>query len=173
MATDTMISKENALKLIQGSSKHSHMLLTATLMKTLAKELGEDEAMWELVGLLHDLDHDLVPEDCSQHGILASQMLRGKLPDDGLHAIKSHDYRSGFKPESKLDKSLIIADALAIVLDEMNEEDLSMEKLEAEIERVAITKPWLKENILTCDEIGLNKSALLTLAVKTLARKGI
>ena len=33
-----------------------HCLATAAVMKGLAKELGEDENLWELIGILHDID---------------------------------------------------------------------------------------------------------------------
>jgi hypothetical protein len=50
-----------------------------------------------------------------------------------LHAIKSHDHRSGYKPSSLLDHSLRFADAVSILL--------------RESEDVLDEKPWVKEII--------------------------
>lgn|GEM_PF-3657806 len=43
--------------------------------------------------------------------------LKDKLPEKAVYAIKAHDYRTGFKPESMLDKALIAADSAAILME--------------------------------------------------------
>jgi len=55
----------------------------------------------------------------SKHGIVASEILKGKLPETCLYAIKCHDYRTGFKPKSKLDNALIVADTLAVIIEDI------------------------------------------------------
>jgi putative nucleotidyltransferase with HDIG domain len=133
-----MISKEEALRLVKKSSKYSHALIVSAMMRKLAKKLGEDEEKWEIVGLLHDLDYDRVKDDMTEHGIVTSETLRGKLSEDCLYAIKSHDYRTGYKPKSKLDEALIIADTLAGIIEKMEKSgELSAERIKEEIERVS------------------------------------
>jgi putative nucleotidyltransferase with HDIG domain len=102
-----MITKEEALTLIKESGKYSHALFVSFIMRKLAERFGEEVKKWELVGLLHDLDFDLVKGDIVKHGIVASQILHGKLPEDCLYAIKSHDHRAGYRPNSLLDKALM------------------------------------------------------------------
>lgn len=134
-----LISVEEALTLIEGSKKYEHSLLVSRIMKNLSKRFNMSEQVWALVGLLHDLDYDLI-DDFSQHGILASLQLKGKLPNDAIHAIQSHDHRTEIKPESLLDKALIFADCLALVIvskGDINEELPIFKK-----------KPWLKTNLL-------------------------
>jgi putative nucleotidyltransferase with HDIG domain len=162
-----LISKAEALKLIMGSSKYSHSLFTSAIMGKLAERLGEDEKKWELVGLLHDLDYDLVKDDMSKHGILASNTLKGKLSEDCLFAIKRHDHRTGFKPQSKLDKAIIIADSLVNLIEGI-EKNVNIKWIEKEIKKVCIKKPWLKENLLRCEEIGISKSDLLRISKENL-----
>lgn len=142
------ISKEEALRLIDGSSKRLHSVLSARLMKALAKILHEDEDEWELVGLLHDLDYDLVQGDMSRHGIMAAEMLQGKLPERGLNAIKSHDHRTGVKPRSLLDESLIFADSLAVLLEDRVFDILADAcTFEKTLRDESEEKPWISENI--------------------------
>ncbi|MEM0096562.1 MAG: hypothetical protein QW734_09180 [Candidatus Bathyarchaeia archaeon] len=43
--------------------------------------------------------------------------MKDKLPEKAVYAIKAHDYRTGFKPESMLDKALIAADSAAILME--------------------------------------------------------
>lgn len=156
-----MISKDEALKLIEKTSRCFHSLNVSDIMRKLAFKLGEDETKWELVGLLHDLDYDQVKNNWRKHGIVANEMLKGKLPDDCLYAIKSHDHRAGFKPKNNLDKALIIADSLAIVIEKMKDVTINFKILKAEIEKISVKEPWLKENILKCEEIGISGSELL------------
>jgi hypothetical protein len=114
-----MISRDEALRLIRNTSKYAHALIASIIMRGLARFLREDERAWELVGLLHDLDFDEVRDDMSRHGVVASERLRGRLPEDCLYAIKAHDYRTGLKPKSRLDKVLIAADSLAVLIEKM------------------------------------------------------
>jgi len=106
-----MLSKQEALRLlseqVSRKDKRRHMIAVSAIMKGLAKRLHTNEKEWELVGLLHDIDWDKIEGDMSRHGLVASEMLAGKLSEEGLHAISAHDHRAGIKPESILDKALI------------------------------------------------------------------
>jgi len=132
-----LISKAEALKLIMGTSKYSHSLVTSAIMCKFAEKLGEDVKKWEIVGLLHDLDYDLVEGDMSKHGVIACHSLEGKIPEDCLSAIKRHDHRTGLNPKSKLDKAIIIADSLANIIERIVGNKLSLRAFEDEIERVS------------------------------------
>jgi len=164
-----MISKEEALRLIKESSKYSHALIVSSVMRRLARGLGEDEEKWEIVGLLHDLDYDRVKDNMTKHGIVTSETLRGRLSEDCLYAIKSHDYRTGYKPKSKLDKALIIADTLASIIEKVEKSrELSVEKIKEEIERVSDKQPWYKDNLGKIRELGLKIDEVLQLVIENL-----
>lgn len=140
-----MISKREALRLIESTSKYRHALIVASMMRKLAKRLRADEDKWELVGLLHDLDYDSVRKDMSKHGIVAGETLNRRLPSDGLQAIRSHDHRTGIKPKSELDKALVVADTVvAIAMEEATRGELTAESLEREIETISASKPWYR-----------------------------
>jgi putative nucleotidyltransferase with HDIG domain len=168
-----MISRDEALRLVRSTSKYAHALMVSCMMKTLAKALNEDEEEWMLVGLLHDLDYDRVKNDMKMHGVVAAEMLKGKLPRKCLYAIKAHDYRSGFKPESKLDKALIATDSLASLIEkmEMEVEELTAEKLRVGLENISAASPWYKSNVLKCEEIGLKINEFLRLCLKSVKKE--
>jgi predicted hydrolase (HD superfamily) len=63
-----MLTKQKALSLIKNSSKYKHSLIVAEVMMVLAGFFDCRKEEWELVGLLHDFDYDLV-EDVNQHVI--------------------------------------------------------------------------------------------------------
>jgi len=164
-----MISKEEAFRLVERTSKYQHALLTSAMMRKLAQRLGENETSWEIVGLLHDLDIDLVREDMAKHGVVAVEMLVNRLPFESLYAIKSHDYRTGFQPKSRLDIALIIADTLATIVTKMDtSEELNVQRLEKEIERHSAERPWYKANLQKAKELGLGTEEVLRLGMESL-----
>jgi predicted hydrolase (HD superfamily) len=138
-----MLPKSEAIELVRNSSKFSHLLLTAAMMKQLAERLGENETEWELVGLLHDLDIDDVRNDMRQHGVIAANRLRGRLPAHCLSAIKSHGVRTGFAPTSKLDKAVIAADSMAVLVERCRRKPggLEVATLKAELVNVSKKRP--------------------------------
>jgi len=112
-----MISRDEAIELVSGLSRFSHLLMVSAMMKKLAERFGENGKKWELTGLLHDLDIDDTQNDMSKHGVIAAERLEGKLPEICLHAIRAHDFRTGVIPMSKLDKALIAVDSVAVLVE--------------------------------------------------------
>ena len=91
-----------------------HALTVEGAMRWYANELGHsDEAdFWAIVGLLHDIDFELYPE---QHCIKAPELLRqGGVSEEMIHAIVSHGYGLcvDVKPELEMEKVLFAADEL-------------------------------------------------------------
>ncbi len=122
-----------------GSSRFDHMQKVSTLMRRVACQLGGDEVLWGLVGLLHDVDYDVTLGGAG-HGLVAASLLYGKLPLEGLDAIRRHDHRSGVEPVSDLDYALVLCDAVAVVL---GVGDVS-QGFDALLEEVSVEKPWLR-----------------------------
>ena len=84
-----MITREEAFGLLKKYNSDpfhiQHAVTVEAVMKWFAKELGYgDEAEhWGLVGLLHDVDFELYPD---QHCIKAPELLReGGVPEDVIH----------------------------------------------------------------------------------------
>lgn len=143
-----MITKAEALLLIEGNSKSEHSIMVGRVMKELARLLCSDEELWELVGILHDLDYDETSKNRSKHGILAASHLEAMLPNEGINAIKRHDHRTGLIPNTKLDHSLIFADAVSIIIEDGPlGADFTEIALLKEFDRVSECKPWLKDII--------------------------
>ena len=91
-----------------------HALTVEGAMRWYTNELGHsDEAdFWAIVGLLHDIDFELYPE---QHCVKAPELLRqGGVSEEMIHAIVSHGYGLcvDVKPELEMEKVLFAADEL-------------------------------------------------------------
>lgn len=112
------ISREDAFALLKKYNKDpfhiQHALTVEGVMRWYAKELGygEDEEYWGIVGLLHDIDFELYPD---QHCIKAPELLReGGVGEDIIHAVCSHGYNLtvDVEPEYEMEKTLYAADEL-------------------------------------------------------------
>lgn len=113
-----MITRQEAWELLTKYNKdHFHLqhgLTVEAVMKWYAKELGygEEEEYWGIVGLLHDIDFELYPEE---HCIKAPELLReGGVSEDIIHAVVSHAYgiHLDVAPEREMEKVLFAADEL-------------------------------------------------------------
>jgi predicted hydrolase (HD superfamily) len=165
-----MISREKAIKLVINTSKYAHVLIASAIMSKLAARLGENSKEWELVGLLHDLDFDEVGDDMSKHGVIAAVRLVGKLPEKCLYTIKAHDYRTEFKPNSRLDNALMAVDSLSLLIEKTlkRHQKLSVETLEIILTNISSQQPWHKTNITKCREMGLSTREFLELGISSL-----
>jgi putative nucleotidyltransferase with HDIG domain len=56
-------------------------------MKALAEQLGEDAGLWETIGLLHDIDFELIHGDTQQHGKKGADILIGAGIDPAIASI--------------------------------------------------------------------------------------
>lgn len=112
------ITRDEALKLLEKYNKETfhiqHGLTVEGVMRWYAKELGygEEEEYWGQVGLLHDIDFELYPE---QHCIKAPDLLKeGGVGEDMIYSVCSHGYGicCDIKPEHEMEKVLFAADEL-------------------------------------------------------------
>ena len=90
------ISREEAFALLKKYNEDpfhlQHAITVEAVMKWFAKEEGyaEDEEFWGIVGLLHDIDFELYPDE---HCLKAPELLRkGGVGEDIIHAVCSHGY---------------------------------------------------------------------------------
>ena len=119
-----MITRDDAFALLKKYNTDSfhirHALTVEAVMKWFARELGYEDTTeyWGIVGLLHDIDFELYPEE---HCLKAPEMLReGGAGDDIIHSVCSHGYGittgSGVTidvvPEHEMEKVLFAVDEL-------------------------------------------------------------
>lgn len=91
-----------------------HMLAVEAALVAYARQLGQDELTWGVVGLLHDFDYERYP-DAPDHPLKGSEVLRERgYPEVVIRAILSHaDYLADQYPrQSSLEKGLYACDEL-------------------------------------------------------------
>lgn len=97
----------------------AHSRFVGALMAALAGRLAPEEVeLWEITGLVHDLDFFIVDGDWHMHGRITAAWLEGRLPIPALAAIAAHDHRSGIISDEPIADALKLCDAVAI-LDEI------------------------------------------------------
>jgi len=112
------ITRDNALELLKTHIKNEnmikHSLASEAVMRALAKKLGEDENLWAMAGLLHDLDSELVNADMKTHGLKTAEILREKkLPQELIEAVKMHNEYATEKPRTdKFHKALAASETV-------------------------------------------------------------
>lgn len=112
------LKRDEAWELLKEYNKeHFHLKHAVTVegvMRYFAKTLGygDEEEFWGNVGLLHDLDFELYPQ---QHCIKEQEILRERNVDERLiHAVASHGYKLtvDIEPEHEMEKILYATDEL-------------------------------------------------------------
>ncbi|XBX06436.1 HDIG domain-containing protein [Enterocloster clostridioformis] len=110
------MSREEAWELLTKYTKtlalQNHALAVEAVMAHFARKAGEDEEVWGVAGLLHDLDYEKFPEE---HCKKAEEIMRERDIDEiYIRAMKCHGYGicTDTKPESQMEKVLFTVDEL-------------------------------------------------------------
>ncbi len=110
------MERKEAVELLKKYNKEEfhlrHALTVEGVMKYFAKEKGYDESFWGLVGLLHDIDFEMYP---NEHCKKAPEILKEiNASDEMIHAVCSHGYGicSEVEPEHEMEKILFAVDEL-------------------------------------------------------------
>ena len=113
-----MISRDEAFTLLKKYNtdpfRIQHALTVEAVMKWYADQLGygSERDYWGIVGLLHDIDFELYPD---QHCLKAPELLReGGVSEDIIHAVCSHGYgiTVDVEPTHEMEKVLFASDEL-------------------------------------------------------------
>jgi putative nucleotidyltransferase with HDIG domain len=65
-------AREHCLK----ETTFRHLISVEGVMRSLARRFDEDQHLWGLTGLFHDLDQDHTGDEGAQHARLAAEWLR-------------------------------------------------------------------------------------------------
>jgi len=114
--TEKIPTRDEALSLFLKYNKTEsllkHALSVEGVMRYMARKAGEDEEKWGIVGLIHDLDYEMYPD---QHCTMTEKILKeNNWPEEYIRAVLSHGWglASSVKPESLLEKTIYAFDEL-------------------------------------------------------------
>ena len=109
-------TREQALALLKQYNKSESLLRHAFavegVMRYMARKAGEDEEKWGIIGLIHDLDYEMYPD---QHCKMTEKILKENgWPEDYIRAVLSHGWglASDVEPFTRLEKTIYAIDEL-------------------------------------------------------------
>ncbi len=112
-----MPTRDDALALLKQYNDNpalvQHGLQVEACMRYFAKQAGEDEERWGIVGLLHDLDYEKFPD---HHCYKAAEIMKSEGYDDEIiRAMMSHAWGicTDVEPLSLMEKTLYAVDELS------------------------------------------------------------
>jgi putative nucleotidyltransferase with HDIG domain len=97
---------------VENDGLRKHMLGVEAAMRHYARRFGEDEDLWGLAGLLHDLDWEKHPDVHPRKAV--EYMRENGYSDELIQAVLAHaPDRTGVEPETRLEKTLFACDELS------------------------------------------------------------
>jgi len=109
-------TREEAYQLLTEYNKSDslikHALAVEGVMRYFARKRGEDEEKWGIIGLVHDLDYEMFPEE---HCKKSEEILKEKgWPEEYIRAVVSHGWGICYdvEPQTELEKVLYTIDEL-------------------------------------------------------------
>lgn len=101
---------------VESESLRRHMLSVEAAMRSYARHYSEDEELWGITGLLHDVDYERFPDmDDTENGhprYSIRYFEENDYPQELIQAVRAHAPFLGAPRESQLDKALLACDEL-------------------------------------------------------------
>jgi putative nucleotidyltransferase with HDIG domain len=98
----------------ESESLRKHMLGVEAAMVAYAREFGEDEELYAVTGLLHDLDYERYPDLGTGHPRVALKLFEERgYPQELVDAVAGHATFLGMPRESQMAKTLFAVDELS------------------------------------------------------------
>jgi predicted hydrolase (HD superfamily) len=116
----TLLTREQAWDLvcewIQSDSLRKHVLAVEAAMRAYARRFGQDEELWGVTGLIHDLDFERYPDmadPVNGHPRTAIRLFREMgLSAELIHAVEGHAPFLGVPRTTPMDCALYASDEL-------------------------------------------------------------
>jgi uncharacterized protein len=183
------ITLEQAQKLLDKYIKDDivkmHCRESEAIMRELAKHFNENEEIWGIIGLLHDIDWDLTKDNPREHTVKAIDILKQAGASDFLiETVVSHGYGSelcGTNQEkirtTKIQHALAAAETLTglviattLVQPDKKLASVKLESLKKKFKTKSFAAKCDREIIMECEKLGLTLDEFLSIGLKALQR---
>ncbi len=171
------MDREQAWQLVQEQVSNinlrKHMLATEAIMRALARRLGEDEELWGLAGLLHDVDYDQTKDDPQRHSLVGAELLAEHGVDPRIvQAVRAHNEVHGTPRQTPLDKALYAVDPLtgliiaaALIRKPSKLAPMTPEFILNRFKEKGFARGASREQISSCQELGLTLEEFVTVGL--------
>ena len=175
------ITREDALALLKEHLKNdkliNHCLASEVIMMSLAKRFGEDETIWGLSGLLHDLDYEITDGDPATHGAKTAEILEGKGVSPLISdCIRKHNAEAlGLKRETVFEHALAAAEtitglivATALVYPDQKLASVKTKSVTKRMKTPHFARAVNRDIIMECETIGIALNDFVTLSIEAM-----
>lgn len=153
-------TREKAFELLKKYNKSDslikHGLSVEGVMRHFATLNNEDVEKWGIIGLLHDVDYEMYPE---QHCAKARDILEGEgYPEEYIHAVQSHGFGLciDIEPIHKMENVLFTIDELTGLITATALMRPSKSVLDLEVK--SVKKKWNQKSFAA----GVNREVILS-----------
>lgn len=172
--------REKSLNLINQYVKNKnlqkHLLATETFMQALARRLGQDEKIWGIAGLVHDIDWEMTKETPEKHSLIGAEILEKEgYPQEIVNAVKIHNYIHGFEPKTLLDKALYLEEltgfivAVALVMPNKKLSEVTVERVLKKLNEPSFAKNVRRDILYQAAEwIGIPFEEIVEICLKSM-----
>jgi putative nucleotidyltransferase with HDIG domain len=163
-----MLARQEALDLLRTHVKTEalvkHSLATEAIMRALARKMGQDEALWGVTGLLHDLDFDTTKDAPDRHGLETAAILADvDLPPEAVEAIKGHNAEGlGIERSGDFATALTAAEtitglvvATALVYPDKKIASVKAKSIKKRMKEKAFARNVNRDHIRLCETVGI------------------
>ena len=175
------ISRDDALVLLKEYLKNdnlvSHCIASEAIMRALARKLNQDEDVWGIAGLLHDIDYEITNGELTRHGKEAPGILLSKgVSSEIADAIKNHNAEGlGLERSTLLDHALTCAESItglivatALVYPDKKVASVKPKSITKRMKQKEFARSVNREHIRECEKIGIPLEQFAELSLKAM-----
>lgn len=175
------IIREEALQLLHQYIKNEnlirHCLATEVVMREIAGYWGEDQEIWGLTGLLHDLDAELTHADLALHTLETERILKSKgIWDPAIHAILMHNETASGKLRTERFHIALAAGetitglimATALVYPDKKLSSVKSKSVVKRMKEKAFAAGVNRDTIRECEKIGIPLEVFAEMCLKAM-----
>ncbi len=173
-------TREQAWELLtqytQQDSLRKHALAVEAAMRYYARLYGEDEELWGVTGLVHDLDYEQHPT-MEEHPLVGAKVLEeAGWPEEIIEAIKGHATYLNIPRRTLMAKTLFAVDELtgliiacALVRPSKSVNDLEASSVRKKWNDKAFARGVNRQDIeLGMEELGVDRNTHITRVIEAL-----
>lgn len=153
------LKKEQAWELLtrynQAEHLIKHALAVEAVMRHFAEKFGEDQEKWGIIGLCHDLDYELHPDN---HCVVTKQILEKEgWPEDWIRGVMSHGWKlcTDVEPVHLMEKVIYTVDELTGLI--MAAALMRPSRSLMDLELASVKKKWKDKRFAA----GVNREVVL------------
>jgi putative nucleotidyltransferase with HDIG domain len=177
------VSRDDAWQLvtewIDSDSLRKHLLGVEGAMRAYARKWDEDEELYAVTGLLHDLDYERYPDLDNGHPRYAIKELEDRgYPQDVIDAVAGHADFMGVPRETRMAKTLYAVDELSgfvaacALVRPTGIEGMKPKSVKKKLKQPSFAAAVNRDEVQTgIEELGVDQDEHIALIIEALAER--